>query len=84
VSDLAKPRPSILQSGLDIVKRDAELLRKQGKTVAIVTVANPSGIKVGGTLAWDMKGGSLELSASLEKLRHTKSHDWEVAVVWSR
>lgn len=83
MSDLT-PRPSILQSGLDIVKRDAEVLRRQGKTVAIVTVANRSGVKVAGTLAWDTKAGTLGLSASLEKLRDQKGVDWEVAVVWSR
>jgi hypothetical protein len=80
----SSPRPGLLQSGLAIVEREADALRRQGKTVGVIAVANPSGVNVTGTAAWDTTAGRFVFSGELEKLRDQKSLNWRAAVLWSR
>ena len=77
-------KPGILQSGLAIVEREAETLRKEGKTLGIFAVGNPSGVKVVGTAVFDTESGRWQFSGELEKLRDQKSLDWRAGVTWSR
>jgi hypothetical protein len=75
---------SILQSGFEIAEREAQRLEAEGKRVAVMTVWNPSGVRVKGTAAFDTKAGKWELSGELEKLKNHKSLNWQVEATWSR
>jgi hypothetical protein len=76
--------PGILRSGLELAEREARILQQQGKTVAVIAVANQSGISVTGTAAFDTKVGTWMFSGELEKLRDQKSANWRVTATWSK
>ena len=72
---------SLIESGRAQIDRELAAL-PAGKRVAVITIVDVHGVRIGGTAALDAHG-TWQVSAELEKRRQEQGVRWRAAVAWS-